>query len=288
MRGFGFLGRDACSCSRCFWSRSRWRPGLSWFRLMDCDRPRRVCWRSAGSARAARSAEDVARRARRAHRARGSAQGRHGQAGQARADQDRADARADREERDAPKRETADSAVRRRIARRRDLPPLSLLDEPQPAGKGYSEETLEALSRQVEFKLKDFRIDAQVVSAHPGPVITRFEIAAGAGHQGQPDFESRQGHRARPVGGQRARGRRDSGQVGDRSGNSRTPIARSSISRKSCSSDKYDSAEIAAGARAGQGYRRPAGGRRSRQDAASAGRRHHGLGQVGRASTRWC
>ena len=55
-----------------------------------------------------------------------------------------------------------------------DLPPLSLLDEPQQQVKGYSEETLEAISRQVELKLKDFRIDAQVVGVYPGPVITRF------------------------------------------------------------------------------------------------------------------
>jgi S-DNA-T family DNA segregation ATPase FtsK/SpoIIIE len=65
-----------------------------------------------------------------------------------------------------------------------ELPPLSLLDEPKPQIKGYSEETLEALSRQVEFKLKDFRIDAQVVSAHPGPVITRFEMQPAPGIKG--------------------------------------------------------------------------------------------------------
>lgn len=56
------------------------------------------------------------------------------------------------------------------------LPPLSLLDDPKPQPKGYSEETLEALSRQIEFKLKDFRIDVEVVGAFPGPVITRFEM----------------------------------------------------------------------------------------------------------------
>jgi S-DNA-T family DNA segregation ATPase FtsK/SpoIIIE len=65
-----------------------------------------------------------------------------------------------------------------------EVPPLSLLDEPKPQVKGYSEETLEALSRQVEFKLKDFRIDAQVVSAHPGPVITRFEMQPAPGIKG--------------------------------------------------------------------------------------------------------
>jgi DNA segregation ATPase FtsK/SpoIIIE, S-DNA-T family len=65
-----------------------------------------------------------------------------------------------------------------------DLPPLSLLDEPKPQPKGYSEETLEALSRQVELKLKDFRIDAQVVGVYPGPVITRFEMQPAAGIKG--------------------------------------------------------------------------------------------------------
>ncbi|MGH8154178.1 MAG: DNA translocase FtsK [Rhodanobacteraceae bacterium] len=66
-----------------------------------------------------------------------------------------------------------------------ELPPLSLLEEP-PAqqGKGYSGETLEVLSRQVEMKLKDFRIEARVVSAHPGPVITRFELEPAPGVRG--------------------------------------------------------------------------------------------------------
>lgn len=65
-----------------------------------------------------------------------------------------------------------------------ELPPLSLLDEPKQQVKGYSEETLEALSRQVEFKLKDFRIEVQVVGAYPGPVITRFELQPAPGVKG--------------------------------------------------------------------------------------------------------
>lgn len=62
-----------------------------------------------------------------------------------------------------------------------ELPPLALLDDPKPQPKGYDEKTLEALSRQIEFKLKDFRIDTQVVGAYPGPVITRFEIEPAPG-----------------------------------------------------------------------------------------------------------
>ncbi len=61
------------------------------------------------------------------------------------------------------------------------IPPLALLDDPKPQTKGYSEETLETLSRQIEFKLKDFRIDAEVVGAYPGPVITRFEVQPAPG-----------------------------------------------------------------------------------------------------------
>ena len=65
-----------------------------------------------------------------------------------------------------------------------EIPPLSLLDDPKPQIKGYSEETLETLSRQIEFKLKDFRIDVQVVGAYPGPVVTRFEMEPAPGVKG--------------------------------------------------------------------------------------------------------
>lgn len=57
-----------------------------------------------------------------------------------------------------------------------ELPPLSLLDDPEPQKKGYSEESLEAMSRLVELKLKDFGITVEVVSVSPGPIITRFEL----------------------------------------------------------------------------------------------------------------
>jgi len=65
-----------------------------------------------------------------------------------------------------------------------DLPPLSLLDEPKSQVEPYSEETLKALSRLVELKLKDFRIEARVVEVHPGPVITRFELEPAPGVRG--------------------------------------------------------------------------------------------------------
>ena len=57
-----------------------------------------------------------------------------------------------------------------------ELPPLSLLDDPPVQEKGYSDESLEAMSRLVELKLKDFGIDVEVVKVSPGPIITRFEL----------------------------------------------------------------------------------------------------------------
>ena len=62
-----------------------------------------------------------------------------------------------------------------------ELPPLSLLDEPQPSQEGYSTSALEAMSRLVEMKLLDFNIEVEVVAVNPGPIITRFELDLGAG-----------------------------------------------------------------------------------------------------------
>lgn len=64
------------------------------------------------------------------------------------------------------------------------LPPLELLDEPPAREAGYSEETLKAMSRQVELKLADFGIEAEVVAVHPGPVVTRFELQPAPGIKG--------------------------------------------------------------------------------------------------------
>lgn len=61
------------------------------------------------------------------------------------------------------------------------LPALGLLDMPQPSGEGYSQETLEAMSRLVELKLRDFGIEVEVVAVLPGPVITRFEMMPAPG-----------------------------------------------------------------------------------------------------------
>jgi S-DNA-T family DNA segregation ATPase FtsK/SpoIIIE len=62
------------------------------------------------------------------------------------------------------------------------LPPLGLLDMADKSKqRGFSAEALEAMSRLLEIKLRDFGIEAKVVSVLPGPVITRFEIQPAPG-----------------------------------------------------------------------------------------------------------
>ncbi|MGQ0834407.1 MAG: DNA translocase FtsK [Gammaproteobacteria bacterium] len=61
------------------------------------------------------------------------------------------------------------------------LPPLKLLDDPPSREASYSAEALEAMSRLVELKLKDFDVEAEVVAVQPGPVVTRFELRPAPG-----------------------------------------------------------------------------------------------------------
>jgi DNA segregation ATPase FtsK/SpoIIIE, S-DNA-T family len=63
----------------------------------------------------------------------------------------------------------------------KELPPLKLLDDAPPHEAGYSPETLEAISRLVELKLRDFGVEVEVVAVHPGPVVTRFELRPAPG-----------------------------------------------------------------------------------------------------------
>ncbi|MDB5909342.1 MAG: translocase FtsK, partial [Massilia sp.] len=64
------------------------------------------------------------------------------------------------------------------------LPPLSLLDDAPAVQETVSVETLEFTSRLIEKKLSDFGVDAKVVAAYPGPVVTRYEIEPATGVKG--------------------------------------------------------------------------------------------------------
>jgi S-DNA-T family DNA segregation ATPase FtsK/SpoIIIE len=64
------------------------------------------------------------------------------------------------------------------------LPTLDLLDEAPADVESIATETLEFTSRLIEKKLKDFGVEAAVVAAYPGPVITRYEIEPATGVKG--------------------------------------------------------------------------------------------------------
>ena len=153
--------------------------GVSWFTIMD--RLGAATW--AGVELAARA---LAQLARDWPRAASGAQARK-EAVEAGAEEGRA-ARA-AAHRGAGSRSWRRASASRRSARCRcsirrkssELPPLKLLDDPPPREPLYSAEALEALSRLVEMKLKDFGVEAEVVAVQPGPVVTRFEMRPAPG-----------------------------------------------------------------------------------------------------------
>ena len=64
------------------------------------------------------------------------------------------------------------------------LPQVALLDEALLRQETVSPDTLEMTSRMIEKRLKDFGVEARVVLAQPGPVITRYEIEPATGVKG--------------------------------------------------------------------------------------------------------
>jgi S-DNA-T family DNA segregation ATPase FtsK/SpoIIIE len=64
------------------------------------------------------------------------------------------------------------------------LPPIHLLDEASSNVELPSAETLDFTSRLIERKLMDFGIEVKVLTAQPGPVITRYELEPAAGVKG--------------------------------------------------------------------------------------------------------
>ena len=62
------------------------------------------------------------------------------------------------------------------IEKYKGMPSLELLDRPDKSENPINQEDLDQVSYLVEAKLKEFGVDAKVVSVFPGPVITRFEL----------------------------------------------------------------------------------------------------------------
>ena len=62
-----------------------------------------------------------------------------------------------------------------------ELPPLKIFKEHQGTMKTYGEDVLQAMSRMLEKKLLDYRIEGQVSAVKPGPVVIQFEFELAAG-----------------------------------------------------------------------------------------------------------
>ncbi len=63
-----------------------------------------------------------------------------------------------------------------------EMPSLSLLESADHSSEhSMTPQMLETMAQLVETQLSDFKIEGKVVAAHPGPVITRFEILLAPG-----------------------------------------------------------------------------------------------------------
>ncbi len=60
-------------------------------------------------------------------------------------------------------------------------PILELLDRPVHQSAGFDENELRHMSEVIEARLSEFGVSVEVVAAHPGPVITRFELQPAPG-----------------------------------------------------------------------------------------------------------
>ncbi|OYY95816.1 MAG: cell division protein FtsK [Hydrogenophilales bacterium 28-61-23] len=63
-------------------------------------------------------------------------------------------------------------------------PPLRLLDEAAETTTQIDQVGLEATSRLIERKLREFGVEVKVLAAYPGPVITRYEVEPASGVKG--------------------------------------------------------------------------------------------------------
>jgi len=61
------------------------------------------------------------------------------------------------------------------------LPSLSLFTPRRDTGHTYSGETLQVMSRMLEKKLLDYRVEGTIVAVQPGPVVVQFELEPAAG-----------------------------------------------------------------------------------------------------------
>ena len=169
-----------------------------------------------------------------------------------------------------------------------ELPALSLLDDPPPKTAATPPRRSRRCRGSSRSSCKDFGIEAEVVAVHPGPVVTRFELQPAPGVKVSQISNLAKDLARALVDRERARGRSHSRQVVRWASRSRTRSARWSRSARSSSRKPTTSSKSPLALALGKDI----GGSPVVADLARMPHllvaRHDGLGQVGRASTRWC
>ncbi len=161
------------------------------------------------------------------------------------------------------------------------MPPLSLLTAAPPRGhSGPSEESLQANARLLESVLDEYGVQGVIQEIRPGPVVTLYELEPAPGIRsarviGLADDVARSLSRHRRAHRHRARPQRDRHRGAERQARDGLPVRAARLRG-------VGQAPGQAGAGAGQGHRRRADPGRPGPHAASAGGRHHRVGQVGR------
>jgi DNA segregation ATPase FtsK/SpoIIIE, S-DNA-T family len=82
----------------------------------------------------------------------------------------------------APRKKPAARAPSRKSSDKFELPSVSVLSAPKAADRQpLSKSELEANSRSLEVVLQDFGVRGEIVKAHPGPVVTLYELEPAPG-----------------------------------------------------------------------------------------------------------
>jgi S-DNA-T family DNA segregation ATPase FtsK/SpoIIIE len=82
----------------------------------------------------------------------------------------------------APRKKAAPRAPTRKSSERFELPPISVLTAPRASDRQpLSKSELDSNSRALEGVLGDFGVRGEIVNAHPGPVVTLYELEPAPG-----------------------------------------------------------------------------------------------------------
>src|SRR6202158_1938195 len=82
----------------------------------------------------------------------------------------------------APRKKAAARAPARRSSDKFELPPIAVLSSPKASDRQpLSKSELDSNSRALEGVLGDFRVRGEIVKAHPGPVVTLYELEPAPG-----------------------------------------------------------------------------------------------------------